>query len=98
VVAVSNTVETAHEFRSGTQAFTLKCNEFENIRISWQTGEVTSGSGDWMLLYPGETYWEDEITLGVMPGMAGQGEVNESIYLHAPDASASVDVAIKEWR
>lgn len=98
VVSVSNSVETSHDFRPSTRAFTLQANELEDIRLSWQTGEVTSGSGDWLLLRPGSIYWEDNVLLGIKPNYpSGEGQRQETLYLHAPDASGSVDVAIIEW-
>jgi len=90
VVSVTNnsSSETSFTFQDRTKSFTIICNEFELLRISWQTGEVGSASGDWFLLYPREDYTEDSCMTGIA----------KKIYMNAPNAAAAVDVAVIEWQ
>jgi hypothetical protein len=102
VVSVSNSVDTGHTFRAGTTGFTLRCNEDEVIRIAWAEDEADDDStGQWMILRIGEIYWEDDVRIG-RKGVATPTDTNDgltqlTIYMHAPDAAAAVDVAIVEW-
>lgn len=81
--------ETEHAFQKGTKAFTLICNDFDILRISWASSEVDDASnGDWFLLYPRESYSEEDLHL-TNPA--------RSLWMNAPDASANVDVVVIEW-
>ncbi len=100
VVSVSNSEDTPHTFKVTTHAFTLKANEAEVIRIAWVENEADDdATGQFMVLSSGETYWEDHLRLGSNEAKWTSNSTTQlTIYMHAPDAASSVDVAIIEWQ
>lgn len=85
-VSVSST-ETSHTFTAQMRAFTVRCQETEELRCSWESGE-TSDSSDYLTLYVGDTWWEEDVA------PIGSEWV---LYLRAPNASGSVGVTVMEW-
>ena len=91
VVSVTNSAsgQSTHQLQEGCKAFTVICNEFELIRVAWETGQVGSASGNWFILYPRESY--------TVNGLHIAPDNHDTLYMNAPSASAAVDVAVIEW-
>lgn len=87
VVSVDAT-EDSHTLREHARAFQVRCNDFEQLRIAFVSGETADG-GDYFVLNPGEVWWEDDLSAGGAPW---------TLYLRAPDAASAVDVSILEWQ
>jgi hypothetical protein len=86
-VAVDAT-EDSHTLRQDTRSFTVQCQEFEEIRVAFASGE-TADSSDYIVLRPNCSLTEDDVY------SVGEDWV---IYLRAPNVVSAVGVAVLEWK
>jgi hypothetical protein len=88
VLTVVTSGETSHVLREGTYALLVSCNEPDEIRLAWTTGQVDSGTGNWILLRVGDSYYEEDIF--VDPNI-------RTLYLRVNAGSTTRKVAVLEW-
>lgn len=85
-VSVGST-EVSHALRAHARGFLVRCQEFEELRLAFESGE-TADSSDFLVLRVNDTYWEEDVYSG--------GET-WTLYLRAPDVASPVGVTVLEW-
>lgn len=87
-VALTDDVQSSHTFAAHMRSFTVRCQEWEELRVAWLTGE-TADDKKYLVMRAGDTYTEDGVYT------AGQAM---TIYLRAPAVSSgTTGVTVLEW-